>query len=77
MNKRSLLVALVLLTAVCGQAQVSYQRLLGADHEPQNWLTYSGRYAGWRYSQLDQITTGNVARLAMQWTFQVADLGQF
>jgi hypothetical protein len=23
-------------------AQVTYQRLLQADHEPQNWLTYSG-----------------------------------
>ena len=77
MNKRSLLVGLLLLTAVCGEAQVSYQRLLGADHEPQNWLTYSGRYAGWRYSELEQINTGNAAQLAMQWTFQVADLGQF
>ncbi len=77
MNKRSLLVALLLLATACGQAQVSYQRLLGADHEPQNWLTYSGRYAGWRYSELDQINTGNAPRLAMQWTFQVADLGQF
>ena len=58
-------------------AQVTYQRLLQADHEPQNWLTYSGRYNGWRYSALNQINTGNASRLAMQWTFQVADLGQF
>ena len=77
MNKRSLLAVLLLLGTACAQAQVSYQRLLGADHEPQNWLTYSGRYAGWRYSELDQINTGNASRLAMQWTFQVADLGQF
>jgi alcohol dehydrogenase (cytochrome c) len=77
MNKRSLLVALLLLGTACAQAQVSYQRLLGADREPQNWLTYSGRYAGWRYSELDQINTGNAPRLAMQWAFQVADLGQF
>jgi alcohol dehydrogenase (cytochrome c) len=76
MNKRLLLVALLLLGS-CAQAQVSYQRLLGAEHESQNWLTYSGRYAGWRYSELDQINTGNAPRLAMQWTFQVADLGQF
>src|ERR1700753_1950581 len=58
-------------------AQVTYQRLLTADREPENWLTYSGRYSGWRYSTLDQINTGNAARLTMQWTFQVADLGQF
>jgi alcohol dehydrogenase (cytochrome c) len=58
-------------------AQVTYQRLLSADQEPQNWLTYSGRYSGWHYSALNQINTGNASRLSMQWTFQVADLGQF
>jgi alcohol dehydrogenase (cytochrome c) len=77
MNKRPMLAALLLFATACAQAQVSYQRLLGADHEPQNWLTYSGRYAGWRFSELDQINPANAPRLAMQWTFQVADLGQF
>jgi alcohol dehydrogenase (cytochrome c) len=64
---------------LCGgaPAQVTYQRLLGADQEPQNWLTYSGSYQGWRYSRLDQINTSNASRLGMQWTFQVTDLGQF
>ena len=33
-------------------AQVTYERLLRADREPQNWLTYSGGYAGHRYSSL-------------------------
>ena len=69
--------ALLLLGAARAHAQVSYQRLLGAEHEPQNWLTYSGRYTGWRYSTLDQINTGNASQLRMQWAFQVADLGQF
>ena len=58
-------------------SQVSYERLLGAAQEPQNWLTYSGRYASWRYSALEQINTSSASRLAMQWAFQVADLGQF
>ena len=58
-------------------AQVTPQRLLNASQEPQNWLTYSGNYNGWRYSELDQIDTGNVSRLGLQWAFQVADLGQF
>jgi alcohol dehydrogenase (cytochrome c) len=74
-------IVLLLVLLLCGgarvRAQVSYQRLLGADHEPQNWLTYSGRYSGWRYSGLDQVNTGNASRLVMQWTFQVSDLGQF
>jgi glucose dehydrogenase len=58
-------------------AQVTSERLLAADHEPQNWLTYSGQYNGWRYSALNQINAGNASHLAMRWTFQVADLGQF
>ncbi len=53
------------------------ERLLRSADEPQNWLTYSGGYAGWRYSSLEQINAGNASRLSMQWAFQVADLGQF
>ena len=56
---------------------MSYERLLGAAREPQNWLTYSGRYSGWRYSALDQINTANASHLTVQWVFQVADVGQF
>ena len=59
------------------RAQVSYERILGASGEPRNWLTYSGGYAGWRYSGLDQINVGNVSRLSLAWAFQTADLGQF
>ena len=73
----ALSLAMLLSGAAPAPAQVTYQRLLQADHEPQNWLTYSGQYNGWRYSALNQINTGNASHLAMQWTFQVADLGQF
>ncbi len=69
-------VLLNLVALVCN-AQVNYQRLLGAEHEPDSWLTYSGNYASWRYSGLTQIDATNVEHLTMQWTFQVADLGQF
>src|SRR5450631_4450389 len=77
LKQMALLLALLVCGAAVLPAQVTYQRLLAADHEPENWLTYSGRYNGWRYSTLDQINTGNASRLTMQWTFQVADLGQF
>ena len=77
LKKMALLLAWLLCGAALLPAQVTYQRLLNADQEPENWLTYSGRYNGWRYSTLDQINTGNASRLTMQWTFQVADLGQF
>jgi alcohol dehydrogenase (cytochrome c) len=75
--KKTLLLALLLLATEISQSQVTYERLLGSVREPQNWLTYSGSYSGWRFSTLNQINIGDASRLAMQWTFQVADLGQF
>ncbi|HEY3454714.1 MAG TPA: PQQ-binding-like beta-propeller repeat protein, partial [Bryobacteraceae bacterium] len=50
-------------------AQVTYERLLHADKEPQNWLTYSGSYAGIRFSPLNQINTSNVKNLQMKWVY--------
>jgi alcohol dehydrogenase (cytochrome c) len=50
-------------------AQVTYDRILHADREPQNWLTYSGGYSGDRYSPLDQINRGNVKSLQMKWVY--------
>lgn len=75
--KRILLLALLLTASADSYAQVTYERLRGSAGEPQNWLTYSGRYSGWRYSMLSQINDGNASRLSMQWAFQVGDLGQF
>ena len=41
---------------------VTYERILNARSEPQNWLTYYGAYDGQRYSPLDQINKENVKR---------------
>ena len=41
---------LLLLTALPLLAQVTHERLLNAQKEPGNWLTYSGNFAGHRYS---------------------------
>jgi alcohol dehydrogenase (cytochrome c) len=43
--------------------------MLQAAPVAENWPSYNGDYTGQRYSQLDQITTGNVDRLAAQWIF--------
>lgn len=51
-------------------AQVSSDRLLNAQKEPRNWLTYSGSYTSQRHSPLSQITTGNVTDLELKWVFQ-------
>jgi len=58
-------------------AQVSLDRILHADREPQNWLTYSGTVLGQRYSTLTQITPANVKNLELQWVFQARSLKKF
>src|SRR5262245_5877133 len=69
--------ALIVLAAVSLQAQVTFDRLLRTDREPQNWLTYSGNVLGQRYSPLTQITTGNVKNLELQWVWQAQSLEKF
>ncbi|HEX8693471.1 MAG TPA: PQQ-dependent dehydrogenase, methanol/ethanol family [Longimicrobium sp.] len=54
---------------------VTSERIARARSEPQNWLTYYGAYDGQRYSPLDQINTGNVARLRPAWVFQTGVIG--
>jgi alcohol dehydrogenase (cytochrome c) len=56
--------------------QVTFQRLLDSSKEPQNWLTYSGDYAGHRYSGLDQVSTANVRSLAPKWVYQTMAVGK-
>jgi alcohol dehydrogenase (cytochrome c) len=68
---------MMLLATVSLGAQVSFDRLLQADREPQNWLTYSGTYLGQRYSQLTQITPDNVRTLELQWVFQARSIEKF
>jgi len=56
--------------ALRAQQPVTFDRLLRASQEPQNWLTYSGNLAGHRYTLLTQITPANVKNLELQWVFQ-------
>jgi alcohol dehydrogenase (cytochrome c) len=64
--------ALILLAAtVAAYGQVTFDRLLKADAEPGNWMTYSGRYSGWRHSGLTQITRENVKDLKVAWVYQM------
>lgn len=56
-------------------SDVTYERILDARSEPQNWLTYYGAYNGQRYSPLDQINTENVKRIGPAWVFQAGTSG--
>ena len=59
--------------SVVAQAEraVSYERLLDAPNQPENWLTYNGDYSGRRYSGLDQINRENVDDLQVAWVYQM------
>src|SRR5436190_5954555 len=59
------------------RAQVTPQRLLDSGKEPQNWLMYSGDYAGHRFSALDQINASNAAMLVPKWAYQTMAGGKF
>jgi len=71
MKIHPLLLVLVLSTPLAAFAQVTHERLVNARREPENWLTYSGNYAGWRYSPLTQIDKANAHRLRLRWVHQM------
>src|ERR1017187_10153087 len=58
-------------------AQVTFDRLLHPEKEPQNWLSYSGGYKGQRHTDLKEITPSNVRNLKLQWVFQQRSLEKF
>ena len=70
---------LLLLASIAGlvPAQVSFDRILNANKEPQNWLTYSGSYDSQRYSLLNQITPANAKNLELKWAFQARALDPY
>jgi alcohol dehydrogenase (cytochrome c) len=53
---------------------VTWERLLRAADEPQNWLMYSGTLDSQRFSRLDQITNRNVGELELKWAYQIQQL---
>jgi alcohol dehydrogenase (cytochrome c) len=63
--------------AASAQAQVTFERLLNAGTEPDNWLTYSGSYASQRHTTLTQIRPSNVGELELKWVYQAQSLESF
>ena len=63
MRVRILVIVSVLVAAAAVHAQVSFDRILNADREPHNWLSYSGTTSNQRHSLLTQITPANVKNL--------------
>src|SRR5687768_11177027 len=82
MRPRILLAASLVLVASASlrlgaQAPVTYERLLNAAKEPQNYLTYGGDYFSTRYSTLTQITPDNVKDLRLAWVYQASVTGSW
>jgi alcohol dehydrogenase (cytochrome c) len=79
MNARKVLLVLaaILVSLAPLWSQVSFDRILGAYNEPENWLTYSGSTLSQRFSLLNQIAPANVKDLELQWIYQARSLEKF
>ena len=58
--------------ALAGTAGIDDARLVAADADPANWLSYGRTYSEQRYSPLDQIDEKTVGQLGLAWSL---DLG--
>ena len=53
---------------------VTWERLLNAADEPENWLMYSGTLDSQRFSRLDQVNRDTVGNLELKWAYQIPQL---
>ena len=75
-NRLGIAACALLLSAHLG-AQVTYERILRADQEPGNWLTYNRTYDSRHHSPLDEINRDNAGDLELKWVFQADSLEKF
>jgi alcohol dehydrogenase (cytochrome c) len=73
MNRRttSMLAGVVIAASPALAADVTPQRLINADQEPQNWLMNHRTYDSQRYSPLDQINKANVKSLKLAYAVAI------
>ena len=65
--------AALALTA-CGQkpvANVDGARIIAADKEPGNWMSYGRTYDEQRFSPLDKISEANVGQMGLAWSYDL------
>src|ERR1700740_3444257 len=53
---------------------MTFERALNVDREPQNWLLHHKNYQGHRFSALKQIDTGTVANLRLAFAIGLGGL---
>ena len=76
-NAVLLAVSFLSLAGAARAAEITDQRLLDAGSDKSEWLMNGRTYAADRFSPLDQIDTGNVARLAPAWIYQTGKPATF
>ena len=54
-----------------GPADVDGQRILNADAEPGNWMSYGRTYNEQRFSPLDQINDKTIGKLGLAWYYDL------
>ena len=60
--------------AVAAGAAQANDELIRMSQNPKEWAMPTGNYANHRYSQLKQITSDNVGKLQVAWTFSTGVL---
>src|SRR6516165_9181162 len=67
----SVLAGFVIAASPAFAADVTPERLLNTDREPQNWLMNHRTYDAQRYSPLDKINKGNVRSLKLAYAVAI------
>jgi alcohol dehydrogenase (cytochrome c)/quinohemoprotein ethanol dehydrogenase len=76
------IVFLGMISAACNQARVASDmpskpadvnesRIINADREPENWMSYGRTYGEQRFSPLHQVNDQNVSRLGLAWYYDL------
>jgi alcohol dehydrogenase (cytochrome c) len=53
-------------------ADMTQERALNVAKEPQNWILHHGNYQGYRFSALNEISTGNAKNLKLMFSVALA-----
>ena len=69
--RNALLVGIVTVAFPAFAAEVTPDRLINADKEPQNWLMNHRTYDSQRYSPLDKINKANVKSLKLAYAVAI------
>ena len=71
----SMLAGMLIAAPSAFAAEVTSDRLINADREPQNWLMNHRTYDAQRYSPLDRINKANVGNLKLAYAVAITRAG--